>query len=886
MKLSVYAGLRAIAYVISNEGRVIKHGVKRVNVEFDHYYEYMAGQPVSLRITRRQKRQARRNLWRYRSRRASLKHLLKKNGMFSDKPMHRNEVLKLRVEALSRELTSSELYHVILSLQTKRGYKSLRGVSDNEGSDYLQTIAMHEENRLKFKSLSDYLLSLPTSKNIIFNRASYEQEFWEIMSCQNLSTELKQLIFSKIYFQRPLKKGKIGNCKVEPNRKVMHESSPLFQEFRCWRDAMNIIVWDDDMNEVEITNMHRGIWADHLLSGKNLTKAAVCKDLGIKKSQSYHWLSGKQLAGNPVAGISEELWQDLFSAVENTQLRELLSKKYDFDQFEIDRLVDMDLHKFGYAEYSAKAVRKLLPELKQFKKLSQAVLDLYGKVEMKEIALRNVVLEKHFDSYKSLIEKIKSEYPITEVHFEIDQLLKAGNKQRKEMAKRNRAALKFDKENETVLAGRSGYDRLKYKLWKESEGVSPYEPDVQIPLEELFTDKYDLDHIVPKSKIFETGVSNMVLCRKDLNQKKQQKLPTEFAAELGFSEQEWKEVAERFGSKKKFLLMDELPTDWISRRQNSDYNTKCFGTLADVNIPNKLINKFQGEWGMKKYDENDCRYYLYKAFVLANLDQKAVDKYDRIFEIEKSIYSHPMTLEMPENFEDIIPYLHKPKLVRKTKNGFHPAKQLHQETILGKRVIGGKTFYKVRQPMSKLSPRMVENVYNHDLRNALQAWIARGGGLEKAKENMEEKPFIFKGNVVSSVSVRMTDNDLPYLRHKSGASIHSKTKEGEPVDFVYGENNYALAVRFDAKGKISKRLISLLDHVDNLNGERKAYEGTLYQKFDTVRYNGELMYFIGCGESNQLRNIYHLNASETIKSFKYSDLEFVKVNQLGDEESH
>lgn len=884
MKLSVYVGLRAIAYIISEGGNVVKHGVKRVNVEFDHYYEYMAGQPVSLRITRRQKRQARRNLWRYRSRRKNLKYILKESGIFSDKPMHRNEVLKLRVDGLSRALNPDELYHVLLSLQTKRGYKSLRGVSDNEGSDYLQTIAMHEENRLKFKSIADYLLSLPTSKNIIFNRASYEQEFWQIMEAQDLPETLKQKLFALIYFQRPLRKGKIGNCKVEPNRKVMHESSPIFQEFRCWRDAMNIIVWDEDMNEVEITNMHRQIWAEHLLSGKNLTKAAVCKDLGIKKSATYSWLSGKQLAGNPVAGISEELWQDLFSAVENEQLRRLLAKKYNFSDFEIDRLVDLDLHKLSWADYSAKAVKKLLPELKQYKKLSEAILDMYGKVEMKEIALRNVVLEKHFDSYKSLLEAIKSKYPITEVHFEIDHLLKAGNKQRKEMAKRKRAEAKFDKENEVILAGRSSYDRLKYKLWKESEGVSPYEPDVQIPLEELFTDKYDLDHIVPKSKIFETGVSNMVLCRRDLNQQKQRKLAPEFARELGIDEQTWKEVAEKFGSKKKFLLMDELPTDWISRRQNSDYNTKCFGTLADVNIPNKLINKFQNEWNLKKYDENDCRYYLYKAFVLANLDQSTVDRFDRIAEIENSVYKLNQPISLPDNFEDVIPYLPKPKLVRRTKYGYHPSKQLHQETILGKRVIDGKSFYKVRQPMSKLSPRMVQNIYASEMRKAVEEWIDQHGDLEKAKASLEETPFTFQGNVVSSVSVRMTDTDLPYLRHKTGASIHTKSQEGEPVDFVYGENNYALEVKFE-NGKEKRRLITLLEHVDNLNGKREPYEGILFQRFDTVKYNGEIMYLIGCGESNQLRSIYHLNASETIKSFKYNDLEKIQVNQLGSEKS-
>lgn len=327
---------------------------------------------------------------------------------------------------------------------------------------------MHEENRQQYKSIADYLLSLPTSKNIIFNRSSYEEEYWDIIRQQELTPELTQKIFHSIYFQRPLKKGAISNCRVEPNRKVMHASHPMWQEFRCYRDAANIIIWDEDMNEVEITNEQRTPWVKHLLSGKNLTKARVCKDLGIKNSKNYSWLSGRQLAGNPMVGIdSEELWQDLFSAVENEQLKRLLMKKYQLSENDSERLADLDLYQLGYTDFSAKAVKKLLPQMHQFKKVSEAILEVYGKVEMKEITLRNVVLEKHFDSYKSLIERIKKDYPISEIHFEIDYLLKAGNKQRKELAKRKRAQAKFDKENEAILAGRSSYDRLKYRLLSE-----------------------------------------------------------------------------------------------------------------------------------------------------------------------------------------------------------------------------------------------------------------------------------------------------------------------------------------------------------------------------------------------------------------------------------
>ncbi len=866
MKASIYIGLRAIGWNITENNQIIDRGIKRVHVEFDNYYEYIAGNPVTLRINRRQKRQARRNRSRRLSRRNNLKYFLRKRDIFSPKSRTRNERLRLRVKGLHQSLSSEELYHVLLDLYKRRGYKSLRGVSDNDNSDYLQTIAMHEENRKKFKSIADYLLTLPSSKNIIFNRSSYEQEFWAIMRNQNLSDIDKQKLFNIIYFQRPLARGKISNCRLEKNRKVCHASNPLFQEFRCWRDANNIIIWDEELNEIEIPNETRITWAKKLLSGNKITKAQCCKDLGIKKSTSYTWLSGKALEGNPMVDIDNGLWQDLFSATDNEILGKLLSKKYGFDQFKIDQLLDFDLHKLDWSEYSLKSVRKLLPLLKEGYKLSTAILELYGEVDYSTLALRNVVVEKHYYAFESLVKMLKEKYPGVEIYFELDYLLKAGNKSRKALARNRRKKIKFEKENETTLKGLDSYNRLKFQLWAESEGISPYEPDYEIPLNELFTEEYDLDHIVPKSKLFETGRGNMVLCRKEINQKKGRKLAFEFATQdLGFSREEWIEIADKFESKKQYLLMEELPKDWVSKRQNSDYNTKCFSRLADVNIPNKLINKYQNEWSMRPYEEDDARYSLWRSLVIANMNQDTIEHFDEIENL-KGAYNIKPTITADAEFDKVIPYMPKPKLVRKNKYGYYPSKQLHQETILGKREISGETFYKVRQPISKITPRMLKNIYTEDIRIAMEEWAESAGGLDKAKENLEEKPFIFRGDRVNAVSVKMTSTDLTFVRHKTMDKIHSKAKEGEPVDFVYNENNYALVTKTNEKGKLEKRLIPLMELVDGLNADNfKPIEGDMWRKNQLVMHNDEPHIFIGCGLDNAIRSVYDLSASPPIR---------------------
>lgn len=46
MKLSIYVNVRSIAWIISEGVEIIAKGIKRVNVEFDNYYEFIAGLPL------------------------------------------------------------------------------------------------------------------------------------------------------------------------------------------------------------------------------------------------------------------------------------------------------------------------------------------------------------------------------------------------------------------------------------------------------------------------------------------------------------------------------------------------------------------------------------------------------------------------------------------------------------------------------------------------------------------------------------------------------------------------------------------------------------------------------------------------------------------------
>lgn len=924
MKLSIYVGLRAIAWIVSNGSRILKHGVKRVNISYDNYYEYIAGLPVSKRINRRMKKQMRRNLWRRRSRKRQLEKFLRRMG--EPLRMHRNELLQLRVEALERPLTNDEFATVMMDLMRKRGYKSQRGVSDNENSDYLQEIEPHERNLSQYRSIAEYLLTLESSRNVIFTRESYEREFELIMDAQKVIPETRKKLRYLLYFQRPLRKGKVGKCLYERNREVCHASQPLYQELRIWRDVMNIVLYDRSMEEIEISYDQRQQWAGRLLRGQDLTKAACAKDLGYKTSAGLTWYSGKVIAGHPLwkvlgeLGIKdikgqftiEELWRDLFSAKDDAKLDYLLGEKYVFSVAERNVLVDLDLKKLGYADVSTKAVRKLLPLLQDGMKLKEAVMQVYGAVDFENVALRNVVLEQHYHSYRSLIERLKKEHSIDQVNVEIDNLLKLGNKGRKALAQSKRKEEKRRKEQ----AMYSDYEQKKIQLWEESGKRSPYEPDKEVTLEELLSDKYNLDHVVPKSKLFERSLMNQVICPVHLNERKGRKTGIEFAEELGIKEAYLELIETLPEGKKNLMLMrtEDIPTDYISRRINSDYNTKCFVSvtkqLPTLNVPNKLINRYYGQWNANIWNEQDVRHYLMKCWVLANMEKETIEYFDNLVQNSDGVESVGVYDLTPQlnmvNANSTPVYMPKVKYTRKTPFGYTPRFALHQETIYGRRSVVKRNakgemvteyFYKVRQPVSKLSPAMVRKIMDKAIREKIEQRIAEKGSHEAGIESLSEEPVTHNGKPVMRVSVSQSGDKLIALRSKAAdGTIGPKGKYLLPVDFVYSEKNRFLLIWIDENDKLRKTTISLLEWVDYLNQKMKDPERMhlhkdainegycmVLQENDVVDLYGKLYYVIGASEPLNLRPVYCLSATDNakLKTEDYKHLQKVTMLQTG-----
>lgn len=138
---------------------------------------------------------------------------------------------------------------------------------------------------------------------------------------------------------------------------------------------------------------------------------------------------------------------------------------------------------------------------------------------------------------------------------------------------------------------------MRYKLWLEQHYQSPYTGRI-ISLSRLFTDDYQIEHIIPQSRYFDDSLSNKVICEAAVNQLKDRMLGYEFIknhhgekVDLGMNVtatiltvEKYEELVQKNFRKNpvkmKKLLMDDIPDKFIERQLNdSRYISKKIKSL-------------------------------------------------------------------------------------------------------------------------------------------------------------------------------------------------------------------------------------------------------------------------------------------------------------------
>lgn len=181
----------------------------------------------------------------------------------------------------------------------------------------------------------------------------------------------------------------------------------------------------------------------------------------------------------------------------------------------------------------------------------------------------------------------------------------------------------------------------RYRLWLEQGYISPY-TGRPIMLSELFTEKYQIEHIMPQSRYFDNSLSNKVICESVINPKpyKGEQTGYEFIKNMGgqivpksLTNDEFKilklseyeaHVNEYFKNnrqKLKNLLSKDIPDGFINRQLNdSRYISKLVKALLSnivrdedeqeatsknlIPVTGAVTSKLKNDWGLNdKWNE-------------------------------------------------------------------------------------------------------------------------------------------------------------------------------------------------------------------------------------------------------------------------------------------
>jgi CRISPR-associated endonuclease Csn1 len=295
-----------------------------------------------------------------------------------------------------------------------------------------------------------------------------------------------------------------------------------------------------------------------------------------------------------------QLWHLLYSSEDDETLKISL-KKFGFKTEHIPFLINVNLQA-DYGSLSAKAIKKVLPHLKDGHIYDKACLlsgynhsssltkeqnesrILKDNLELlKKNSLRNPVVEKILNQMINVINAIIEDPTMgkpDEIRVELARELKANNEQRNDMTKAINNATKNHDDIRKLLAVEYGISRvtrndiIRYKLWKETGGISLY-TGKPIEPSKLFTKDYDIEHIIPKSRLFDDSFSNKTLCERTLNIEKSNKTAYSFLQEK-LSPEEFdqfeKRIKSMFGkiskTKQNKLMMadDQIPEGFIDRQ--------------------------------------------------------------------------------------------------------------------------------------------------------------------------------------------------------------------------------------------------------------------------------------------------------------------------------
>lgn len=295
-----------------------------------------------------------------------------------------------------------------------------------------------------------------------------------------------------------------------------------------------------------------------------------------------------------------QLWHTLYSISDKDELLKCLRNKFHIeDKSTLEKLYALDFVSPGYSNKSSKFICKILPYLRDGYQYSDACKmvgvnhsDSLTKQEndrrtlsphiglLKKGELRQPIVEKVLNQTVNLVNAIINKYgEITEARVELARELKQSREDRKDTADRINRQENVNKElaaRISELGIQPSRRRIqKMRMLEETGNKCMYCGKVITPTQFIEGHGYEIEHIIPRSVMFDDSFSNKVCSCRECNREKgamtaydfmKSKTDQEFNSYCDRVEELYKKGSISKSKRNKLMMaLSEIPQDFIER---------------------------------------------------------------------------------------------------------------------------------------------------------------------------------------------------------------------------------------------------------------------------------------------------------------------------------
>ncbi|MBR1536249.1 MAG: type II CRISPR RNA-guided endonuclease Cas9 [Treponema sp.] len=327
----------------------------------------------------------------------------------------------LRKKCVEEKCEKFEIGRALYHIAQRRGFLTNRK-DYSEESENAETKGIkgqiNELTALKGdKTLGQYFYEVKKSGEKVRGRYTsrkehYEKEFNKICEVQGISDSLKTDLHNAIFFQRKLKSQKflVGKCTLETDKPRCPISHFEFEEFRMLSFINSIRINRKSDNDNEPSLFSDFDFGEHYPEDGKLTKEEIesivplffrsskpnfdFKDISKKLKKDDEWIfnyrDDTNVAGCPVSTALKnifgdewkntkidnydiyDIWHVLFDFDDDQKLHEFALNKLHLDSEKTEKFCKIHFQR-GYANLSLKAIRKIIPFLRNGYVYSHAV---------------------------------------------------------------------------------------------------------------------------------------------------------------------------------------------------------------------------------------------------------------------------------------------------------------------------------------------------------------------------------------------------------------------------------------------------------------------------------------------------------------------------------